>query len=61
MSTGSHIAFMMYSSKINDVHETAVGMNDLLNIELCNDNLNMVDRIWEETLMAMDIELYMAS
>ena len=33
MVTGSQIASMKYSSKINDVHGRAVGMNDLLNIE----------------------------
>ena len=33
--------------------------NDLLNIELCNDNLKMFDMAWEVALMVMHVELDM--
>ena len=44
MLTGRQIAF--FRSK--DIQGRAIGMNDLLNIELRSDTLKMFDRAWEE-------------
>ena len=38
----------------NDVQGRATAMNDLLNTDLCNDNLKVFDQAWVETLMVMD-------
>ena len=40
--------------KINDVQGRAVGLSDLLNIELRSDSLKMFDQAWEGTLTAME-------
>ena len=58
MLTGRQIAFMLCA--FYNVQGRAIGMNDLLNIELRNDSLKMFDQAWDETLMAMDIETNMA-
>ena len=46
--------------KINDLQGRASGMSDLLHIQLRNDNVKMFDQAWEETWMAMDIQLALA-
>ena len=60
MSTGRQIAFVIYAFRITDVQQRATGMNDLLSIELRNDDLKMVNQVWEQILMAMDMEPEMA-
>ena len=49
------------SSRSTDVQAGAIGLNDLLNIELRDGNLKMSDQAWDETLTAMDMKLEMAS
>ena len=59
--TGIQFIFMIYALfKINVIQGSAIGMNDLLNIEVGNDNLKTFDQAWEGSSMAMDHELDMA-
>ena len=52
MLTGRQIAFMVYAFfNFHDHQRGVVGMNDLLNIELVNDNLKTFDEAWENDVV----------
>ena len=55
MLTGWQILLQFFSLfDINKTPGRAVGLTDLLNIELYNDNLKQFNHAWEEMLLTLD-------
>ena len=56
--TGRQIIFQILSFFNNfETQEHAMNLNDMLNVELYNQNLNMFNQAWEETLLALGNDL----
>ena len=55
MLTGWQIMLQFFSLfDINKTQGREVGLTDLLNIELYNDNLKQFNQAWEEMLLSLD-------
>ena len=48
---------ILSSSNINWTQGHTLDLNDLLNVELYNDNLEMLNQVWEEFLLALGYDL----
>ena len=49
--------FQVFFFIVNKTQEHTMNLSDLLNVELRNDNLQMSNQAWEETLLALGIDL----